>query len=216
MPFYNSIFFISIAAVVAMLGVLVWRQRGGIHGFPEFDKQRSLMTPQQRALYRELVKVVGSYAVVVPRVNLSAVVKLREDKPRFQKHWQRVARHWLDFVVCSPQSISPTLAIKLETRADRKRRKLGGFDVMQDCLKSSGIPLIRLRSATKYDPSELTFEIRNALVNDKRKKDEELFVTEEYPALALALAPEESKKPDYLSKIKNKTIGLMTAAKGPQ
>ncbi len=209
MPFYNSIFFISVVAAVVMLGVLVWRNRGGLQGFPEFAKQCSLMTPQQRALYEELVKIVGASAVVVPRVNLSALVRLREDKPSFEKHWKRVARHWLDFVICSPNSISPTLAIKLETRADRKRRKLGGLDVMEDCLKSAGIPLIRLRAATKYAPNELTFEIRNALVSDKRKKDEGLFVTEEFPSLN----PRSSTTPVYLSRLKNMTTGLMSTIK---
>ncbi len=192
-----------------MLLVLFWRNYRRRRGFLEFERQRSLLSPQQRALYQELIKLVGAYSVVLPRVNLSTLVKSPGDHPSYENHWKRVLREWVDFVVCSPTSVSPVLAIKLETRVERKRRKLGGLDVLEDTLTSAKIPLLRLKSADNYDASEIMSSVRFALVNQKRKKDEELFVTEEFSNLSAG----KQLEPDSMSKFKRRTFDFVSNLK---
>lgn len=208
----ESIFYLLIAAALGMLLLLVWRHYRHRRGFPEFERQRSLLTPQQRALYWELIKLVGGYSVVLPRVNLSTLVKSPGDHPSYDDHWKRVLREWVDFVVCSPSSISPVLAIKLETRAERKRRKLGGLDVLEDTLTSAKIPLLRVKSAESYDASEIMSGIRFALVNQERNKDkdEELFVTEEFSTSSVR----EHMEPDSTSKFKRRAFDFVASLKG--
>ncbi len=210
MSLSESIFYVLIAAVAGILLLLLWRHYRHRRGFPEFERQRSLLSPQQRALYQELNKLVGAYSVVLPRVNLSSLVKSPGDHPSYENHWKRVLREWVDFVVCSPSSISPVLAIKLETRAERKRRKLGGLDVLEDTLTSAKIPLLRLKSADSYDTNEIMSSIRFALVKQKRKKDEELFVTEEF----FNPSPDLPLEPDSMSAIKRRTAGFVSNLKG--
>lgn len=211
MSFSESIFYVLIAAALGMLALLFWRQYQHRRGFPEFERQRSLFSPQQRALYKVLIKLVGAHSVVLTRVNLSTLVKSPADHASYEKHWKRVLREWVDFVVCSPSSISPVLAIKLETRAERKRRKLGGFNVLEDTLTSARIPLMRIKSADSYDPNEIMSNIKCALVKQKRKKDEELFVTEEF----LDLSPGEHLTVDsIISKFKRRTFEFVSNFKG--
>lgn len=184
-----------------------YRQR---RGFPEFERQRTLMSPPQRALYQELVTLVGAYSVVLARVNLSTLVKSPGEDPGYEAHWKRVGREWVDFVVCSPSSISPVLAIKLETRVERNRRKLGGLDVLEDTLTSARIPLLRIKSADSYDTNEIMSSIRFALVKQKRKKDEELFVTEEFSKLYPGVHP----APNALSKFKRRAFAIASNLRG--
>ncbi len=210
MSFPELIFYVVIAAAIGTLLLLFWRHYRQQRGFLEFERQRSLLSPQQRALYQELIKLVGANSVVLPRVNLSALVKPPGDHPSYENHWKRVLREWVDFVVCSPSSISPVLAIKLETRVERKRRKLGGLDVLEDTLTSARIPLLRIKSADSYDANEIMSSIRFSLVNQKRKKDDELFVTEEFSNLSAG----EHLQPDSMSTLKRRTLGFVSNLKG--
>ncbi len=206
----ESIYYLLIAVAVSTLLLLFWRHYRQRRGFPEFERQRSLLSPQQRALYQVLIKLVGAYSVVLPRVNLSNLVKSPGDHRSYEDHWKRVLREWVDFVVCSPSSISPVLAVKLETRMERKRRKMGGLDVLEDTLTSAKIPLLRIKSAESYDANEIMSNIRFALVNQKRKKDEELFVTQEFSKLSSG----KQVEPDSVSNFKRRTSGFMSNLKG--
>lgn len=148
---------------------------------PHFRRTTSLLTSQQRAFYTALIRAVGPQPMVFARVNLGYLVQHPGDDPNYHDHWRRVCRRWLDFVICSPNSMSPVLAIKLETRLERKRRTLGGLDVLDDTLSSARIPLLRVSLADQYDPTELMEKIKWVLIGEKQKSDSELFETQEIP-----------------------------------
>jgi hypothetical protein len=210
MSYPELILFLLAAAAVSMLLLLFWRHYWHRRRFPELERQQSLLSPQQHTLYQQLTKLVGAYSVVLPRVNLSELVMSPGARRSYEDHWKRVRREWVDFVVCSPSSISPVLAVKLETRAaERKRRKSGGLDVLEDTLTSAKVPLLRLNSSESYDANEIMTNIRFALVNQKRKKDEELFVTEEF----LNSSPGEHLERDSMSEFKRRTFGLVSNLK---
>jgi hypothetical protein len=170
-------------AGVAGAASLWWVQRN--HNvkkrIPHFSRAKSLLAAQQRAFYDALINAVGTQPLVFARVNLAHLVQHPGDDPNYQAHWRRVCRRWLDFVICSPSSVSPILAIKLETRLERKRRTLGGIDVLDDTLSSARIPLLRVTLADQYDPTELMEKIKWVLIGEKQKTDSELFETKEIP-----------------------------------
>ena len=160
---------------------LVQRNHNVKKRIPHFRRTKSLLASQQRAFYAALIRAVGPQPLVFARVNLAQVVQHPGDDPNYHEHWRRVCRRWLDFVICSPSSVSPILAIKLETRLERKRRKLGGLDVLDDTLSSARIPLLRVSLADQYDPNELMEKIKWVLIGEKQKTDSELFETKEIP-----------------------------------
>jgi hypothetical protein len=174
------------ATMLATVGVagaaslwLVQRNHNVKKRIPHFRRTNSLLSPEQRAFYAALIRAVGPQPLVFVRVNLAHLVQHPGDDPNFHEHWRRVCRRWLDFVICSPSSVSPILAIKLETRLERKRRTLGGIDVLDDTLSSARIPLLRVSLADQYDPAELMEKIRWVLIGEKQKTDSELFETKE-------------------------------------
>ncbi len=155
------------------------RNHNAKHRIPHFRAAKSLMTPQQRAFHAALTQAVGPRPLVMTRVNLAQLVQHPGDNPKYQEHWRRVCRRWLDFVICSPGSVSPVLAIRLETRMERKRRTLGGIDVLDDTLSSARIPLLRMPLADQYDAAELMDKIKWVLIGERQKTDSELFDTRE-------------------------------------
>ncbi len=192
----NILFLLLITIVLVLLGLLIWRRRSGARSMPDFERQSSLLNSSQRALYQTLSSTVGPHSVVIPRVNLGSLVRYPGDDPQFQEHWKRVLKHWVDFVICSPNSVRPVLAIKLETRNERKLRKLGGFNVLDDTLVSAGIPLLRLRTADNYDSGSVMHEIRWALGKQQRSRDDGLFNTEELPDPRLPIKPADDQGSD--------------------
>ncbi len=166
------------AAVAAILW-LTYQRFYANKGVPHFRRQGSLISAQQQAFYQALVRAVGPHPVVFPRANLSFLVEYPGDDSDYQAHWRRVCRRWLDFVVCSPSSVSPVLAIKLESRLERGRRHMGGLDVLKDTLTSARIPLLRLPLADDYDPAEVKSKIKWVLMTERHKQDTGLFDTEE-------------------------------------
>ncbi len=158
---------------------LVQRNHNAKKRIPHFRGTKSLLGPQKRAFYAALIRAVGPQPLVFARVNLAYLVQHPGDDPNYQEHWRRVCRRWLDFVICSPSSVSPILAIKLETRFERKRRMLGGIDVLDDTLSSARIPLLRVSLADQYEPTELMEKIKWVLIGEKQKSDSELFETKE-------------------------------------
>ena len=210
MTLSGIIFFILIAMAVGMLMLLAWRRHNYQRGLPDFDRQRSLLTTQQQEFYKVLTKLVGAHSVIMPRVNLSNLVHFPGDNPGYEQHWKRVLREWVDFVICSPTSISPVLAIKLETRGERKRRKLGRFDVLEDTLKSASIPLLRYRIADSYDAVEIMSKIRLALISERRKSDKDLFVTQEFPNPGVDSGPDHAPA----SKLERGTQRILLAVRG--
>ena len=158
---------------------LVQRNYNAKKRIPHFERNKSLLAPQQMAFYAALIRAVGPQPLVFARVNLAHLVQHPGEDPDYQGHWRRVCRRWLDFVICSPTSVSPILAIKLETRIERKRRTLGKLDVLDDTLSSARIPLLRVALAEHYDPKELMEKIKWVLIGEKQKTDSELFETKE-------------------------------------
>lgn len=158
---------------------LVQRNHNAKKRIPHFQRNQSLLGSQQRAFYAALIRAVGPQPLVFARVNLAHLVEHPGEDPNYQDHWRRVCRRWLDFVICSPTSVSPILAIKLETRLERKRRTMGRLDVLDDTLSSARIPLLRVSLADQYDPVELMEKIKWVLIGEKQKTDSDLFETKE-------------------------------------
>jgi len=152
---------------------LVQRHQSANKRIPHLQRAKFLLTPQQQAFYAALSRVIGPRSVVFPRVNLSHLVEHPGDDPTYQIHWRRVCRRWLDFVICDPLSMSPVLAIKLESRPERKRRNLGGLDVLEDTLKSARVPLLRLPLADEYNPAEVVEKLKWVLIKEKQNTDNE-------------------------------------------
>jgi hypothetical protein len=146
---------------------LIDRLRSAMTLIPSFRQQKSLFTHSQRACYKALVRAVGPKPVVLARVSLADLVQHPGHVARYRAHWDLIRRHRVDFVVCSPNSIRPVIAIELRTPLDTRQRE-HGLDVVANTLASTRIRLLRLPTADEYDYAEIRQQIRRALENENR------------------------------------------------
>ncbi len=137
------------------------KHRGQI---PFYQKRSSLLNENQRRYYDTLLQVVGDKSLVFPKVRASDLVNPPPSSPHsFRVHWQRVQRRHVDFLICTPANLTPTLAIRLETRAEKKRRLQSGPDVVDDVVDMAQIPFLRVEMVETYEASRIARDIRNAL-----------------------------------------------------
>ncbi len=142
----------------------------GTH-FPHLRRQNPLLTAPQQALYKVLTRALSPEALVIlTRVNLGHLVKLPNDDAKYRAYWHHICRRWVDFVLCSPLGFTPVLAIKLETRSERRQRLQRGRthpnerDKTEEILTGIKIPLLRLIAVDNYDFSQVINEIRRVLL----------------------------------------------------
>jgi hypothetical protein len=146
---------------------------------PHLRRQKSLLTLPQQALYKTLIRAVGPETLIVlTRINLGHLVQRPNDNPNYRAHWQYISNQWIDFVLCNPAGFTPVLAIKLETRAERRQRlerartHPNERDTTEEILSGAKIPLLRLMAVNDYDFAPVMNEIRrllfSVLANEKQ------------------------------------------------
>lgn len=166
--------------VVLLLGALfawyvqVYRRRPEFESDePSYLKRESLLLEHEQKYFATLMRAVGRHARVFPKVRLSDFIQPIGAQPEQRAHWMRVQRRCVDFLLCSPNNLSPVLAIDLDTRAKRRRREgAPGGDVLDKALKAADIPLLRIRATREYDANEVLHQIRLALATSEEPVQE--------------------------------------------
>lgn len=171
--------FVAIFAVLLLVALFAWyvqvyRRRPGLDGdVPSYLKRQSLLLEHEQKYFATLVEAVGSHARVFPKVRLSDFIQPSGALPEQRAHWMRVQRRCVDFLLCSPNNLSPVLAIDLDTRVKRRRREsTPGGDVLDKALKTADIPLLRIRATREYDSHEVLHQIRLALATSEEPVQE--------------------------------------------
>lgn len=140
---------------------------------PSYLKRESLLLEHEQRYFRTLMQVLEGHARVFPKVRLSDFVQPHGVQPEQRAHWMRVQRRCVDFLVCSPNNLSPVLAIDLDTRAKKRRREQSpGGDVVDKALKTANIPLLRIRATREYEAQEVLHQIRLVLASSEEPLQE--------------------------------------------
>jgi hypothetical protein len=129
------------------------------------------MTVPQQALYKAIIRAVGpEMLIILTRVNLGHLTHCFNEESNYRAQWHHVCRQWIDFVLCNASDFNPVLAIKLETRSERRQRldrlrtRPDERDITDDILTRTRIPLLRLMAVDDYDFAPVMNEIRRLLL----------------------------------------------------
>jgi len=146
----------------------------GTH-IPPLRRQKSLLTRPQQALYKALIRAVDPETLIIlTQVNLGQLFQRPTDNANYQAYWHHISRQWIDFVLCNPSSFTPVLAIKLETRSERRQRVDRGRthpnarELTEEILTRTKIPLLRLMAVDDYDFTPVMNDIRRLLLGVSR------------------------------------------------
>lgn len=173
-PILVTLFTFLLVGALAAWYARVYRRRPRIQDDePSYLKRESLLLEHEQRYFTTLTQVVGRHARVFPKVRLSDFIQPHGVNPEQRAHWMRVQRRCVDFLLCSPNNLSPVLAIDLDTRIKKRRRDASpGGDVLDKALKAADIPLLRIRATREYDPHEVLHQIRLALATSEEPVQE--------------------------------------------
>lgn len=150
-----------------------WRHKSsdsGVIAVPAYQR-KALLGGTQRELYDRLTEAVGAHSQVFVKVRLADLVRNPGQNPKFRSHWIRVQRRAVDFLLVSRSSLAPVMAIKLESKADNKRRRVRGPDTIEEVLHDIDVPLLRLPVQEHYEAKDLVRKMRFTLSDHKRKSN---------------------------------------------
>lgn len=157
----------AITFAVAMFAILlVSRQKErsseqhGIemHVSPYIRRTMLLAPAEQRFLVR-LFQAVGNEVVICPKVRLADVIEVRGDAIEWQAAWNRIAAKHIDFLLVTADDYQPLLAIELEDARGENRDEW-----LERAVTAAGMPILRIRARTDYDPGALRREVEQHLV----------------------------------------------------
>lgn len=151
---------LTVIAVGITAARLIWLRRLR-HSFQDplpgafpYRRQSSLVTQNELLFYTSLRRAVGTRFTITVKVRLADVIAC----PRAAwslGYGRLIAQKHLDFVVCDPKSLRVVLAIEVDDKShERPARRLRDAFVNR-AMDAAGVPLIRVRAASSYDPREI-------------------------------------------------------------
>ena len=161
----NLVYLFILAAVILALIILrMPKRQTEPQAFP-YQSREFLLSPAERSFLGVLDQVLSNAAYrVFAKVRLADVVEVDKGLQRsaWQSAFNAISRKHVDFVVCRSDNMAIVGAIELDDGSHEKGKRKDRDIVVDKILEAAGIPLLRVKAATGYAPSE----IRSLLANE--------------------------------------------------
>lgn len=144
------------AALAVLLAWLIVRWMRRLRRQP-FRRVGALWSGPQGVLYFALREAAGDQAVVLLKVQASAVLGPREDLSRGdrQRALRRIAGRHLEYLLCDPSGGEPRVAVALQAAGGSPLRRHSRDRVLKSACQSAGLPLIFVPALPKYSAADL-------------------------------------------------------------
>ena len=152
---------VAALAALALLAVVITAaitRRAG--NGPAFERRRTLLEPEELAVFGALQEAAGERAVVLTRVPMAAVLDVNPKAPRrVRKRGQRqLEGRQFDFLLCEPGDLRPLVAVELD-RGGRDRRSHSARLSPSAC-ESAHLGLVQIEADGDHSPERLRAELR--------------------------------------------------------
>ena len=74
----------------------------------------NFLSPAEISFYHVLASMIGSRAVICPKVRLADIFFVLRSSENYMSHRNRITQRHLDFLLCKPNSMEPILGIELD------------------------------------------------------------------------------------------------------
>lgn len=127
-----------------------------------YIKRPYLFTSAEFAFYKALHPTVGDRFTVLVKVRIADLVDVERGAAKRQAKLNRIMKKHVDFVLCDPRTMVPTLLIELDGSSheaeDRRER-----DALVDAIYAAvGLPCLHVPVAKTYEQADLIGQIDNA------------------------------------------------------
>jgi hypothetical protein len=174
--FYYILLLFLFALAPKIIGLLLVRfkkgKKVGGDDFSRYSSRKSVLTKNELDFYRCLKSFVGEKYIVLSQVRLADIFSIKDGKGYYQA-LDRIAEKSVDFLLCSPKTFKPFLAIEVDDRTHNKadRRKRDKF--VNGLFESQNLPILRYKAKKTYveaDVKEQVLQILRAYYSSEENK----------------------------------------------
>ncbi|HYF94333.1 MAG TPA: DUF2726 domain-containing protein [Symbiobacteriaceae bacterium] len=155
-------------AMFALVLYLKWKDREDeqmgveMHVSP-YIRRATLLTAAEQRFYVRLFQAVGNEVLICPKVRLADVIEVRGDTLEWQSAWNRIAAKHIDFLLTTVDDHQPLLAIELDDSSHHMPNRQKRDEWLDRAMVAAGLPLMRVRVRSDYDPAGLRREVEGRL-----------------------------------------------------
>jgi hypothetical protein len=124
-----------------------------------------LLSPGEAELYRCLIKLYGTGAIICPKVRLVDLIRPHHDMDRskFQTAFNRVSSKHVDFVILGAEDLTVLGVVELDDRSHERESRASRDGFVDDALHQAGIRMCRIKARRHYDPEPIYAQLNEAL-----------------------------------------------------
>lgn len=128
-------------------------------------KKDSLLTEAEKSFYAVLQDVVGDSYLLFSQVSLLEIVSVPDGLNRSDRYSakNKIQSKHIDFLLCEKETIRPLVAIELDDSSHYQADRIARDDFLNEAFASAGLPLLRIKTASHYDPAVIQGDISGVL-----------------------------------------------------
>jgi len=149
----------------------------------EYVKRSALFTPAERSFLKVVDQIVGDDYRVFGKVRLADIIQAESKRSgsQWQTAFNKISRKHVDFVVCDKNTLAVLGAVELDDRSHDLSHRKKRDEFVDQALSSAGIPILHVRTTSKYSIQRIKREMFEALALKRLvfKPDQEVPVGKE-------------------------------------
>lgn len=157
---------VGLALLLSLSLALTLRQAWRLRNLFPYRVTGPLLSSAEVRLLEALEEALGGGSRIFGKVWAEDVLGVEPGAGRRvqERAWARLAEYRFDFVICDSRSLRVLCAIDLIGDQRGRRGQRGSNAVLARICDAAGLPLVTIRAADDYDPTELARELRGAML----------------------------------------------------
>ena len=135
-----------------------------------YARKDYLFSRAERSFFGALQQVVGSELLIFAKVRLGDLLYIKKGTENRQSFFNRIQSKHVDFVLCEPGEVRPALVIELDDSSHDKASRQARDAFVDDALAAAGLPILRVRAKSGYNPDELAESIKHAMSQESEER----------------------------------------------
>lgn len=152
-----------LAAILRLLGINIGPADGGdaVEQLP-YRLRDNFLSAAELSFFHVLRGVVGERFHITTKVRISDLLYVVQRRSNIG-YANKIDRKHVDFVLCEPKTMQPTLVIELDDSSHARKDRSDRDDLVDAAFAAAGFPVLHVPARKAYSPDEITQQIGAAL-----------------------------------------------------
>lgn len=137
--------FSVIGALIVLVQIILRARR------MPYEARGRLLTSAELSFFQSLREAAGDDFSVFPMVRIADLLRVKKGAQQYMSWQNRISARHVDFVLCDPETLTPTLAIELDDESDERPDQTRQDQFVDSAFDAAGLELLRIETMPSYD-----------------------------------------------------------------